>query len=238
MKKIRFFLTTLVLVSSFHFASAFSFRTDGISELFNTVEVTYSPVKWNQKFERYTRTIDQNAFSLNYNQARQISYCYPLYVQYGAGLQYTFHTNKDQDDVKYNGTYYSGGFISRSNVVTVNIPMNIMYCFTIPNIDVNLMPYAGLDFSWNVAAVQNYTEWISINGDKTSKTEKTHMLSKDDMGGHPLRRVELGWQAGAKVSYGSLLFGVSYHGPFTNLQVYDDYKLRRSQVNISLGIIF
>ena len=238
MKIIRFFVTSLVLVSSIQLGSAFSIKTAGIDELFNTIEVSYSPVKLNQKFERYTRTIDENAFSLNYNQALQISYYYPLYVQYGAGLQYTFHTNKDQDDVKYNGTYYSAGFITRSSIVTANLPVNIMYCFTIPNVDINIMPYAGLNFSWNIAALQNYTEWSSVDGEKKSTKEKTNMLKKEDMGGHPFKRVEFGWQTGAKVSYGRLLFGVAYQGPFTNLQVYDDYKLRRSQVNISLGIIF
>lgn len=238
MKLNRSIIASVVLFSSVFCGSLISAQASDLGSIVNIVEVTYSPVNLNQKFERYTRRIDEDAFALSFTQSRQISYVYPLYLQYGAGLQYTYHINKDQDDVKYNGTYLSAGFKNYSSQITLNLPVNLMYCFSIPDIDVSFMPYAGLNLSWNIAARQKYTEWNSVDGERTTNVEKTNLLKKDDMGGHPYSRVQLGWQVGARVSYGRFLFGVAYQGPFTNLQVYDDYKLKMSQVNISLGFMF
>lgn len=238
MKLNRSIIASVVLFSSVFCGSLISAQASDLGSVVNTVEVTYSPVNLNQKFEKYTRRIDEDAFALSFTQSRQISYMYPLYLQYGAGLQYTYHINKDQDDVKYNDTYYSAGFKVLTNQITLNLPVNLMYCLSVPDIDVSVMPYAGLNFSWNIAAFQKDTEWASINGDRTKTVEKTNLLKKEDMGGHPYRRVQLGWQAGARISYGRYLFGVVYQGPLTNLQVYDDYKLRTSQVNISVGFMF
>lgn len=209
--------------------------------VFNTLELSYSPVSEKTLMEKYDQSLRMNAFSLAFSQARSILDSYPthpLYLQYGLNLQYAYHTNKDQDDVNYNGTVYSAGFNVLTSFFTAKIPVNLLYSFQIPETKLSFMPYVGLHMLAHIVGRQKDTEWTSINGKKDTETEIKRLFKDEDMGGDSLNRFALGWQVGAKLAYDKLLFGLGYEGPMTNLQKSDDYKVRMSQVNISLGIIF
>ena len=100
------------------------------------------------------------------------------------------------------------------------------------------MPYAGIHVLGHIMGKQNDTEWISIDGDREKTTEIINLFSSEDMGNHKLNRFGIGWQVGAKVAFDRFLIGLAYEGPLSNLEKDDTYKLRRSQANISIGVMF
>lgn len=247
MKHYHLFAIVLFMLSSTAASAQFLHSTGNLSDsargmeterIFNTLDVTYSPAIQKQIMDKYSQTTKDNSFSINYNQARQISKVHPLYIQYGIGLQYSYHINKDQDDVNYNGTLYSAGFKVVTSFFSARIPVNLLYSIPIPNTNINIIPYTGFSFIGYIVGQQKDTEWTAINDTKETTTEKTNLFKDDDMGNNPLNRLAIDWQLGAKLTYYRLIFSLSYEGPCTNLQKTDDYKLRRSQTNISVGILF
>ena len=216
-------------------------RPNKAADIFHMVEVGYNPVLQNTIMDDYTRAVKMNAFSLSVSQARSILDTYPthpLYLQYGLNLQYTFHTNEDQDDVSYNGTKYSAGYEILTSFFTMKVPVNLLYSFQIPQTSLSFMPYAGVHMLVHLSGRQKNTTWQSTNGKKDSTTKVKSMFKDEDMGNNPCNRFGLGWQVGAKVAYDRLLFGLGYEGYLLNLQKGDDYKVRMPQANISLGIMF
>lgn len=243
--KLNQLLTIIILSTSSFIATAqdsIVFFTDkpktSVENVFNSIDFTYSPVTQKQIMDRYNQTTDETALSLSFAQARQILDSHPLFFQYGLGLQYSYHINEDQDDVELNGTLYSGGFKVLTSFFTAKIPVNLLYSFSIPETRMSFMPYAGLHLLGHIIGKQKDTEWISVDGDREKTTKTTNLFSDEDMGDHKLNRFCAGWQIGAKVAFDRFILGVAYEGPLSNLEKTDTYKLRRSQANISIGIMF
>lgn len=188
-------------------------------KMFNTVDFTYSPVTMKLKGDGSDITTKYNAVSANWDQAFLLPTSFPLYLQYGAGLQYTWQTDKE-DGVKDTDTF-----------LTVKVPVSVMYMFEVPNFPLTIMPYAGLDLHAHLLG-QNK---VSYDGE----SEKFSYFKKDDMGGDPYNRFVVGWHLGAKFMYQDYFLGLSYNGPITNLYKYSsDAKIRYSQFNISVGYRF
>ena len=245
MKKcILLLIATLTVSSPVMSAQMKTFRYNqaaNAQNVMNMAEISFSPLYTNQIFDRYTTTLRMKAFSLNFAQARPILDVYPaqpLYLQYGMKLQYTHHLNEDRDDVNLNGTFLSGGFKVVTSYLTAKAPVNLTYLFKIPQTNLSFMPYTGMHMLLHIVGRQKDTEWTSVNGDKGTKTETKLLFKDEDMGGNACNRFGIGWQVGARLAYDNLLFGLGYEGDLLNLQKADDYKVKMSQVNISLGIMF
>lgn len=243
MKKFYSFIVALLMVSataSAQFVNSQGGRksnvgsTADVESVFNTFDFTYSPMTLKSVYKydgsSSSSTEDLNAVSLGWTQARSILSTLPLYIQYGAGLQYAWKTDKESEsgvEVK-----------STTSFLTLKVPVNVLYNFNIPNVPVAIMPYAGLGLHAHLLGQNKYT--ASYDGE--TETEKESFFNEDDMAGEPLNRIVLGWQIGAKVAFKNLLFGVAYEGPVTNLYKYSEdgasVKFNYSQVNISLGIKF
>lgn len=243
MKKFYFIVVALLMISasaSAQFVNSQGGRrsnvgsTADVESVFNTFDFTYSPVtmKTIAKYDgsSYTETEDLNAVSLGWTQARSILSTLPLYIQYGAGLQYAWQTDKESES----------GVEVKSTVsfLTLKVPVNVLYNFNIPNTPVAIMPYAGLSLHAHLLGQNKYT----VSYDDETRTEKENFFSKEDMDDDPYNRIVLAWQIGAKVAFRNLLFGVAYEGPVTSLYKYSEdgasVRFNYSQVNISLGIKF
>ena len=197
-----------------------------VEDVFNTVDLTYSPITMKSTMGGSSLTEDYNGISLNWSQARLMTDKLPIYLQYGAGAQFSWYTDSisyDDSNVKTTTTF-----------LTVKVPVNVLYNFAIPNTNLSVMPYLGLNAQIHVLG-QSKT---SQEYDGETQTVKTNFFSKDDMEDHPYNRFVLGWQIGAMVSFDKYFVGIGYNGPVTNLYEYDDAKIQNSQVNISLGIMF
>lgn len=193
-----------------------------VEDVFNTFDVTYSPVTetWSSKNESLTE--DMNGVSLNWSQARVLTNQLPVYIQYGAGLQYTWTTDSEG---KRKTIYH---------FLTVKVPVNVLYNFVIPNTAVSIMPYVGLNAQVH-ALGQSKSTYDYEDG---KEVYKHNYFSKEDMGDEPYSRFVLGWQIGGMVAFNRYFVGVGYNGPITNLKKKGETKINHSQVNISLGIKF
>lgn len=204
--------------------AAFAMMATAISafaqeSVFNTADFTYSPVTLKAKTDGADVSTKYNAVSVNYDQARLLPVSLPLYVQYGAGLQYTWKTEK-LDGVKDSDTF-----------LTLKVPVSVLYQFEVPNVPLTIMPYAGLNLQAHLLGQSK----VSYEGE----SEKFSYFSKDDMNGDPYNRFVVGWQIGARFMYQDYFIGLSYNGPVTNLYKYSsDLKVRNSQFNISVGLRF
>ena len=207
-------------------SSSGSAPSNSSETIFNTFDFTYSPVTMKSIEDDDTATEDLNAISLNWNQARVLTDNLPVYLTYGAGLQYAWKTDSRSSD----------GYKMSSTVsfLTLKVPVSVMYNLNIPNTALNLMPYVGLNVQGHLLGQQKYT----AKYDGESESETINFFSEDDMDEAKLNRFVLGWQIGAKIAYDRYFFGVAYDGPVTNLFKEGDFKINTSQVNLSIGIRF
>ena len=196
-----------------------------VEDVFNTVDLTYSPVTMKATMGGSSLTEDYNGISLNWSQARLMTDKLPIYLQYGAGAQFSWYTDSSSDG------YYN--YKTTTTFLTVKVPVNVLYNFAIPNTNLSVMPYLGLNAQVHVLGQSN----ASREYEGETETYKTNFFSKDDME-EPYNRFVLGWQIGAMVSYDKYFVGIGYNGPVTSLAKKGDNKIQTSQVNISLGIMF
>ena len=197
-----------------------------VEDVFNTVDLTYSPITEKTTIGDRSSTTDYNGISLNWSQARLMTDKLPIYLQYGAGAQFSWYTDSSSDG------YYN--YKTTTTFLTVKVPVNVLYNFAIPNTNLSVMPYLGLNAQVHVLGQKN----TSREYEGETQTYKTNLFSKDDMVEDPYNRFVLGWQIGAMVSYDKYFVGIGYNGPVTSLAKKGDNKIQTSQVNISLGIMF
>lgn len=197
-----------------------------VEDVFSTFDLTYSPVTIKATLGDNSETTDLNGLSLNWSQARLMTDQLPIYLQYGAGLQFSWYTDSESND------YYD--YKTTTSFLTVKVPVNVLYNFAIPNTNLSVMPYVGLNAQIHVLG-QNKT--TMDDGDE-KQTSKYSFFNKEDMEDNPYNRFVLGWQIGAMVSYNKYFVGIGYSGPVTCLYKNDDFKIKASQINISLGIKF
>lgn len=204
-------------------SSASSYQYESV---FNTFDITYSPQKFNSVDENSSSSLDLNAVSLNWAQAKALTSSYPIYIQYGLGFQYAWSTESE----KVSGASAK----STTSFLTAKIPLNLMYCFNIPSTNVLLLPHVGLNLQGHILGQQK----VTAKYEDETHSEKMSFFNKDDMDDNTFSRFIVGWQIGAKVAFNKFVVGVAYEGPITNLYKDGDIKINTNQVNISLGIKF
>ena len=206
MKKICLFLTSMALVMSSFTANA---QLGNSEKLFDAAEVSLSPVTLNINAMGITLKYNFTAVNASWYQARTITPDLPVFLQYGAGLQYTMGNMDFMDED------------APTNLLTVKVPVNVVYDFAVPNTELSVLPYAGLN----------------LQGHILGSSDGYSLFDEDEMG-MAFNRISLGWQIGAKVAYDKYFFGIGYEGPVTSLFKEDGMTVKLSQVNISVGMKF
>lgn len=224
---VAFMLMSVTASAQFMQSNGGSKAKASVEDVFNTVDLTYSPVTMKASYDGDSTTDDLNGLSLNWAQARLLTDQLPVYLQYGAGVQFTWKTDTRSDD------YYDMKVKNTTTFLTVKVPVNVLYNFAIPNTNLSVMPYLGLNAQVHVLGQSKTTTTY----EDEKETSKISYFSKDDME-DPYNRFVLGWQIGAMVSYDKYFVGIGYNGPVTSLYKNGDLKIQTSQVNISLGIMF
>ena len=222
---VAFMLMSVSASAQFMQSNGGSKAKASVEDVFNTFDLTYSPVTMKASYEGDSTTEDLNGLSLNWAQARLLTDQLPVYLQYGAGVQFTWKTDTSSND------YYD--VKTTTSFLTVKVPVNVLYNFAIPNTNLSVMPYLGLNAQVHVLGQTK----ASQEYDGETETTKVNYFSKDDME-DPYNRFVLGWQIGAMVSFNKYFVGIGYNGPVTSLYKNGDFKIQTSQVNISLGIMF
>ena len=205
MKKIYFVLVSVMLLFSGVTANA-KYGTG--EKVLNTVEFIYSPVTLSANAGGVNLSYNMNAIGVDWTQSYSIAQEAPVYLLYGGTFKYTWGAKEYND--------------KGMRLFSVMVPLSIAYDFVVPQTNVSVLPYAGLNVFDHIVG----------------KSGNINLFDKDDMGGEAFEDFGLGWQIGAKVVYNNYILGVGYQGPITDLYSNDDLKINLSQVNISVGIRF
>lgn len=140
---------------------------------------------------------------------------FPLYLEYGGGLQYmSYHKNttteKDTSSVN-------------AQMVSVNVPVNLLYRFAFKGGKIHLAPYTGL--------YAKYNAWCKFSSDKK-------LSEKEDVWGE-IRHFQLGWQIGAQFDISKFYLHVAYLTDITSLSLSSsDTKAYFGGFNVGVGVVF
>lgn len=170
-------------------------------------------------------TESYSAIALTWTKASQITASLPLFIEAGFGAQYSFKT---EDETSGKTTY-----TEKFNMLSVKVPLNIVYDFQIPNTNINLDPYLGLRFRGNILA--SLKQEVEYKG--SSDSETINLFDKDDMGGsdNTWNRFQIGWQIGLKARFNNIFFvGVGYGTDFSEIAK----KVKIKETQLSLGFVF
>ena len=194
-------------------------------------------------------------FTVGFNKAVPITSSMPLFLEVGAGLTCAWvkiYDEEESNDCYYCEDEYSLRTKQTSQHLMVNVPVNLMYKFQIPNSSIILEPYVGLNVKGHFlgqmkaelscdACCDDIEEVFGELLDEIDEDElKTDYFDKDDMGGkkYVAERLNIGWQIGANVDFGKSYIGVSYGSDFDEFMDNDGDDWTFSALNITYGIRF
>lgn len=196
----------------------------------NTVYVQWNPT---------TIAIDNNqqddpsftAFSLGYSRATNIARNTPLFIEYGLGVQYYFTTIDHEDKNKWAVNDYD----LKYNMLSVKVPVNITYKWHISNSSIDILPFAGLSFRFNILGKKKPEAYgdgeLNLDKDDYNLFDKDDMKSKDAT----WKRFQVGWHIGVNARFNEkLLLGLSYGTDFSEIVK----KTKLHTTSITLGYCF
>lgn len=214
---------------------------------YNRIAVGYSPLKinWQDKQdENFKQCPLTGSISIGYVHGSNIVKSLPLFIEYGATLQYSF--GKSQSKTKYGSSAnYS---VNTAKMFSVNVPVNVALRLGFKSNKIAIMPYAGLNLRCNIAGnIKQFKGAVISNGFSASGGSHTTTYrlldSSDDksaMGDKALKRFQLGINAGVGFTFGKFYVGAGYTADVTKIanNADVDYVGSLGTVNISVGLSF
>lgn len=251
MKTIRFYLSACLLAiattASAQFAnsnasSSFTSSRNIDMDEWDRISISFNPMKAVIDVEG-ADDLSFTGFSFGYTKGFSIAKQIPLFVETGVNALYAF----GKED--YNDLGLDEDLLERkTNIFSVNIPVNLVYKFSLPNSQVSIVPYVGVNFRGNFLGKQKYD--LTIDTDKLGFSEKefwtemeekglkqeTNMFDKKETGSKDAtwKRFQMGWQIGVGLNYNKLYIGVGYGKDFTELCK----KTKIATTSITLGYNF
>ena len=259
--KINFLaLVAAMMISTTSFAQfsqskSSSNSSNEISKGWNSLYVQYNSIGTSYSLssfdygDEYQKAIDNsglsdklNAFSIGYNRAINVAPSIPLYVEFGAALQYAFYSDEASNEDK--GSYYTDKYTVKytGHILTAKVPVSLLYHIAIPIPDFAFEPFAGVVFKYNSSGSgkQKETEEHSYRGDDPEIDEETtkidNFFDKKKCDGHPANRFQAGWHVGANFVYKKAFIGISYGQDFSKF--HDDIDLKFNTLSATLGCRF
>lgn len=218
---------------------------------YNSIGTSYSLSSFKDKYEDYGDEYQKvngglsdklNAFTIGYNRAINVAPSIPLYVEFGAALQYAFYSDEASDEDE--GSYYTEKYTVKytGHILTAKVPVSLLYHIAIPNSDFAIEPFAGVDFKYNISGSgkQKETGEYSNRGDDPEIYEETtkidNIFDKKKCDGHQANRFQAGWHIGANIVYKKAFVGISYGQDFSKFQ--DQADLKFNTLSATLGCRF
>ena len=228
MKKLIFLACAFMMISisasaqfvtSSNNAATVGSTNSSVASKIGTFSVSYSPTKLNTISGNSSTSEDFHSVSLTWTNANALHPTQPVYFEYGLGAQWSFMNDSSSENITVS-----------TNFVGVKIPVSLMYKYDVPQTNIALAPYVGLDLNGYLLGNTS----AKYGDDKVSLS----YFSKDDMGDEKFSRVNLGWHIGARVFVNDLFVGIAYEAPLTNLYKEGNNKINFNYINISLGLAF
>lgn len=199
----------------------------------NSIYASYNMLKHSQEMFGFNKAY--NGFSIGYDRAIGLASNIPLYIEIGGAIQYAGQSVKDDDEDGYEKT--------TSNLLSVKVPVSVIYRLNISNSNWSIIPKFGFDGRFNVLGKGKSTyTYEDYHSNKVTETYKYDMFKVGKKGedgglndsGNKCSRFQAGWHIGANVEYKSLLFGVTY-GTDMNAFCKDDNNVHFKTLAISVG---
>lgn len=185
--------------------------------------------------------------SLGYTKGISISKSYPLFVEVGARLNYSFKTQdmfEDEDldsdeeeamDLLFNKHHYTTSYMN------IAVPVNLAYKFQVKD-NVAITPFVGVTLKGNLLAKVSYDIELTEEGEDYIDDElleeyedDVNYFDKKDVGkDYVWNRFQIGWNIGAGVDFNQWYVGFSYGSDFMEIAK----KTKTSNWAISLGYNF
>lgn len=202
------------------------------------------------------------SFGVTFIKGWSISQEMPLFLEAGAGISYTsgdiadpeseWWDTYDTDDTGY-------GSESTMSSISIEVPVNIGYKFELTD-EFSIMPFIGVTARFNIIGKAEFKEWEKIPSVTEFLKEDMGIDSKDpyyddayeiaveayeendyNADGYTeetieddLKKIQLGWQIGARAMYKQFNFGVNYGADFN--EIAEDAKAK--SLVISVGYNF
>lgn len=117
-----------------------------------------------------------SGFSLGYSRSIGLSSTIPVFIEPAVAIQFS---TKKEGYFNYYDHYKTS---ARLNLLSLKLPVNVIYEYDLSSMPVSLMPFAGITLRGNV--------WGEINDDGDHDN-----IFDDDYG---WKRIQVGWQVGIK----------------------------------------
>ena len=221
MKNFRLTAVIVLLTICATSFAQFTNSTSSSSTSSDTEEWSTFWVEWNPSTFSPDKGDDQSftGLSLGYSKAFSIAQNTPLFIEGGLGLQYSFYS-EDMEG-------YYDDYTMKLSMFSIKVPVNLVYKFNIPNSNIALCPFAGVNLRFNVSGKLK-------NEYEDDDDEDFNVFDDDDMD-DTWKRFQIGWQIGAKVMFNkSFTLGVSYGTDFSEICK----KTKIKTTSVALGLCF
>ena len=167
----------------------------------------------------------KKGLTLGYLKSYNVVEGLPVFVEYGANIQYTFGKTSSGD--LFEEEYDDSDNYTKVRTFAVNVPVNASLRLSFNNDEIAVTPFVGLNFRYNLLGKS-----INVNGDTKVKT---NLFEADEEDG-AFKRFQAGLNYGVSVSYDVYTLSVGQVSDFTNFV--DEGKGRFAITTISLGYAF
>ena len=199
---------------------------------YNRIYFSYNPtaIKWSED-QSYMEDLYPmtSGLSFGYLHGSSLSQNIPLFLEYGANVQYSWGKWSDaEEDESYE---------TKMNLYSVNIPVNL--ALKLQFNECALTPYLGLNFRVNAAG--KCTDSYEYDGyyDYIEDTEEYNLFDKDDMDDYPAKRFQAGINFGVGFTYKALYLGVGHVSDFSKFfDDGDDYFGKMGVTTLTVGFNF
>ncbi len=160
----------------------------------------------------YDRNQEANGFSIGYTRAFSLTEKVPLFLEPGVLGQFTYFKETYRDDYYYDYESYD-----KYMMASLKVPVNVLYKITFPNSTIALMPFAGLTVRCNL--------WAEDKWKDGKESGSIDLFSKKKMDDYAWKRVQVGWQIGAKARFGEKFivggsFGTDFNEIYKKCRIY------------------
>lgn len=180
----------------------------------------------------------KSGITLGYLQSYHIVKGLPIFIEYGANIQYLYGKEILSNDSIFNT--YGGDVTFRANICSVNVPVNASLRLSFEDNKIAVTPYAGLNLRLNLFGKQKIEGTFfgveeSSEDNLFNKSDNSTLDSEDTF-----NRLQLGINYGVAFSYDVYTISVGRVSDISRIANVNDhqYKGRMGVTTISVGYAF
>ena len=165
--------------------------------------------------------------TLGYLESYHILKGLPVFVEYGANIQYLYG-KETMSDIEIMGMEFESDY--KTNLFALNVPVNVAMRLSFENNTIAVTPYAGLNFRLNLMGKQ------VVSAEDLEVENKIFDKSDEGLGSDAFNRLQLGFNFGVAVSYDVYTLSIGRVSDFSRIS--KEGKGRLGVTTISVGYAF